>query len=280
MPPVGFKRSRALWDNARRPYANKWEAVRPWLRAILYELQPIRSSELPGMQGWLRQMGASIRYGVQQLPGVVRMMYTFFAQRTQREWSLAVGALLYYMAVRWIHHALDAGPIVLIITALVGIFTIGLGENTDGISAYSVFNRGFQRLLGEVDAEDLVAQQMGGGMRVHRGGGGGGRDILDPPPPPPQARAARPEQDENNDDGDSSSDDEDANDGDTDNNNNNNRPRARLSGKKARRRNLEQRRELRRQRDAALAMGFGADEQAEALAMQRFLDEQIAENEQ
>ena len=154
MPPAGFKRSRALWDNARRPYANRWEAVRPWLRAILYELQPIRSSELPAMNGilqCLRRTGASVWHGIHyQIPVLLRIVYAFFAQRTQREWSLAVGALLYYVAVRWIHHALDAGPIVLIITALVGIFTIGLGENTDGISAYSVFNRGFQRLLGEI----------------------------------------------------------------------------------------------------------------------------------
>ena len=287
MPPVGFKRSRALWDNARRPYANKWEAVRPWLRAILYELQPVRYSELPAMRGvlpYLQRMSALVGHGIHHVPGLVRRVYTFLAQRTAREWSLVVGALLYYVAVRWIHHALDAGPVVLILTALVGIFTIGLGENTDGISAYSVFNRGFQRLLGEVDAEDLVAQQMGGGMRIHRDGGAG-REILDPPPPPPQARAAaRPEPDENNDNADSASDDDDNDDDDDANdngdNNNNNQPRARLSGKKARRRNLEQRRELRRQREAALAMGFGADEHAEALAMQRILDEQMAENEQ
>ena len=242
-----------------------------------------------GILQCLRRTGASVWHGIHyQIPVLLRIVYAFFAQRTQREWSLAVGALLYYVAVRWIHHALDAGPIVLIITALVGIFTIGLGENTDGISAYSVFNRGFQRLLGEVDAEDLVAQQMGGGMRINRGGAGGGeRAILDPPPPPPppQARAARPVPDENNNDMNSSSDDDeddnnDANDGGGggDNNNNNNRPKARLSGKKARRRNLERRRELRRQRDAALALGFGADEHAEALAMQRLLDEQMAEN--
>ena len=63
----------------------------------------------------------------------------------------------------------------MILTALGAIFTIGLGDdhdNPDRISAYSVFNRGFQRLLGSVDAEDLVNQHVGGGMMMGVGGGG------------------------------------------------------------------------------------------------------------
>ena len=199
------------------------------------------------------------------------------------------GALMYYVAVRWIHYALDAGPLVLIVTALVGIFTIGLGDegNADGISAYSVFNRGFQRLLGTVEAEELVAQQMGGGMRLNfQQQQRGNRNFVEPQPPPARQRRAAAQQLEEeaigNDEGrgnDRDDDGDDDDDGDEPNNNNNdNQLQRRLPGKKARRRNLEQRRELRRQREAALAMGFGADEQGEALAMQRLLEEQIAEN--
>ena len=52
---------------------------------------------------------------------------------------------------------LDAGPLVLIITALTIIFTVGLGEKGEGeISAYSVFNRGFQKLMGSVDVVGLA----------------------------------------------------------------------------------------------------------------------------
>lgn len=267
MPPAGFKRSRALWDNARRPYANGWDSIRPWLRAVLYELQPVRSSELPAMRGvldWLKRTFGSIARVAEKVPG---LLYNFSSQRTRREMLFAVGALIYYITVRWIHHVLEAGPIVLIITALVGIFKIGLGENTDGISAYAVFNRGFQRLLGELDADELVAQQMGGGI-INRGGRDARNDILEPPPPARQARAP-----ENENDGESSSDDDDHNDngnGGGNGENTNNPP-----GTRARRRNLEQRRELRHQREAAAAMGFGADEQAEAVAMQRLLDEQV-----
>lgn len=309
MPPTGFKRSRALWDNARRPRPNKWDAVRPVLRAVLYEMQPVRFSSSTTSTSlsdafvrFFRNAISAASHGLQRIPRVLAVIYQFLKGRSRREYLLALAVLVYYVVVRWIHYALDAGPIVLILTALVGIFTIGLGDETnpDGISAYSVFNRGFQRLLGTVDAEDLVAQQMMGGGMMGAGGGmmrrnAEGRDdgnILNPPPPPRRqpraANAARQEEDENDSDGaddddidDDEDDDDDNDDNNQPNNNQNRQPqgRARLSGKKARRRNLEQRRELRRQREAALAMGFGADENAEALAMQRLLEEQIAENE-
>lgn len=55
-----------------------------------------------------------------------------------------------------------------IVTMLVLIFSIGLSDNDNKnssgyTSAYSVFNRGFQTLLGNVDVESLVAQHVGGG---------------------------------------------------------------------------------------------------------------------
>ena len=167
MPPVGFKRSRALWDNARRPHSPKWHAVRPFLRAVLYELQPVRSSQLPAVGRTVRQAVTSVGRALQGVAPLLAQVARFLSQRTRRQWAWTAAAVAYYGAVRWLHAILDAGPILIIVTALVAIFTIGLGDdddsNSDGLSAYSVFNRGFQRLLGTVDAEDLVAQQMGGG---------------------------------------------------------------------------------------------------------------------
>jgi hypothetical protein len=207
------------------------------------------------------------------MPALLHTVTSFLAQRTRRQYFITAGVLVYYVVVRWIHYALDAGPLVLILTVLILIFTIGLGDNgnEDGISAYSVFNRGFQRLLGTIDAEDLVAQQMGGlpGQRNPAAA-----RHIDAPAPPRRAAAPaqelRPAPAAEPADGDNNQQQADAND----------RPRRRLPGKKARRQNLEQRRELRRQREAALAMGFGADDQAEAIAMQRLLDEQFAELEE
>lgn len=275
MPPVGFKRSRALWDNARRPRARRLESLQAFLRAVVYELQPIRSSQVPvntlpqtGRRAWQR-----ISQAVKRMPALLHTVTSFLAQRTRRQYFITAGVLVYYVVVRWIHYALDAGPLVLILTVLILIFTIGLGDNgnEDGISAYSVFNRGFQRLLGTIDAEDLVAQQMGGlpGQRNPAAA-----RHIDAPAPPRRAAAPaqelRPAPAAEPADGDNNQQQADAND----------RPRRRLPGKKARRQNLEQRRELRRQREAALAMGFGADDQAEAIAMQRLLDEQFAELEE
>ena len=168
---------------------------------------------------------------------------------------------------------LDAGPLVVIITALVAIFTIGLGDTAtqDGVSAYSVFNRGFERILGTVDAEALVQQHVGGAVGLAAGIGA--------QPEPVEAirheRIARRQQEDEHreDDGVARADNGDDDDSVPE------RGISRKSGKKARRRNLEQRREQQRQRQVALAMGFTGDEdQEEMVAMQRLLEEQIAAN--
>lgn len=162
---------------------------------------------------------------------------------------------------------LEAGPMVIIVTALVAIFTIGLGDNADpnSVSAYSVFNRGFQRLLGEVDAEELMEQHVGGGMAMAMAMERRRNEIDVDTDFVPQRRQQQPQQNEEN------AGQQQQNDGNN---------QSRKSGKKARRRNLEQRQELQRQRQAALDMGFGGDEgnQHEMLAMQRLIEEQIAAN--
>jgi hypothetical protein len=173
-----------------------------------------------------------------------------------------------------------AGPVILIATALSLIFTVGLGDSNDrdGLSAYAVFNRGFERLLGEVDAEALMAQHVGGALL---GGGGGGM--------PPRnddnnerdrgvARRRRPNraiQNNNDKDNDNAGDNDNAAANDNNTNNNN---RARKSGKKARRRDLQQRREVQNQREAAAAMGMqmGNEAMEEQVAMQRLIEEQVA----
>lgn len=282
MPPVGFKRSRALWDNARRPHGHWSAAVGPWCRAVLYELQPVRRSQLPDMRLVQQRLVAAVWILVRNIPSTCQAVTTWIGQRSRREWMWLTAALAYYAAVRWIHSVLEAGPVVLIITALVAIFTIGLSDegNADGISAYAVFNRGFRRLLGTVEADDLVAQHMGGGgMRMPLQQQEEDNNILQAPLPP-RRRAAAAEAPPNPDDAPGAAED---NDDENENNNNDNQnnvnddnqPRRRLPGKKASRRNLEQRRELQRQREAARAMGFDDEnEQGEALALQRLLDQE------
>jgi hypothetical protein len=170
---------------------------------------------------------------------------------------------------------LDAGPIVIILTGLFAIFKYGLGdnENTDGISAYSVFNKGFQKLMGSVDVEALVAQHVGGGMAGFAQMPGGFDDgQADHRHVAAVARPRRPQVEE---EGDNDDDDDDNNQ--EDNGQVNHENVARKSGKKARRRNLEQRQEVKRQREAAMALGLQDDGGPEdVVAIQRLIEEQLA----
>jgi len=233
---------------------------------------------------------------VKSVPDVCKAVFAFVASRSPRQWMIAGGVLAYYYLIRWIHQVLEAGPLVVILTMLTLIFTIGLSdnENRDGISAYSVFNRGFERLLGSVDVDSLLAQHVGGGL----GGGGGGMIHHEERPhyrrhgaerPAPNERNERNERNNNNDnddhgavnndhdEGGQDNDDDDPNRARTNDDNQTNHTGSRKSGKKARRRNLEQRRDLRRQREAALQMGLdGGEGPEEMMAMQRLIEEQIA----
>ncbi len=157
----------------------------------------------------------------------------------------------------------------IIITCLALIFTIGLGDNDDrdGLSAYAVFNRGFERLLGSVDAEALMAQHVGGGLV------GGGGMMGAPPREDDEQRPVRRHRQDRNREGVVQNDDLARNENVAPNNN-----RARKSGKKARRGDLAQRRDIRTQRQAAaaLGMGMGDDDAEEQVAMQLLIEEQIA----
>lgn len=276
MPPVrGWKRSRALWDHARRPELERKERMQHYGRAILYELQPIRFSQVD-FHTWYATILSFVRYlrkfATTTIPFILSSAYSLVKKSTLRQKGMVLVAVAYYYFIRWVHHALSAGPFVLMISALFAIFTIGLGDTADGgLSAYSVFNRGFQRLLGSVDTDALLAQHVaGGGMMM-------------------MAMNQQQQQQNNNDEGNHRDRQQDG------------EPRRRAqqqqqqgpaeqpedapavapprrSGKKARRRNQEQRQELRRQREAAAAMGFGGDEQADAMAMQRLVEDQVAVN--
>jgi Uncharacterized conserved domain (SAYSvFN) len=270
-PPTGFKRSRALWDNARRPHDNRKDSWTSLCRAILYELQPIRLSEirthfddaalLTGMNSKALALVTGTRlFCLTTMPCLAKNLFSMISNdMTVKHWTMVTAVLFYYLLVRWIHHVLEAGPVVLIVTALVAIFTFGLSdEANDGhtLSAYSVFNRGFQRILGSVDAEALMAQHLGGGMVVGMLAPAVDNEdepVRRPQRPEPRVMAPRQQQQQQQQEveedaplGDRRGDEAPANQ---------NRPR--LTGKKARRRDLEQRREMRRQREAAIAMGFG-----------------------
>ena len=275
----GFQRSRALWENCRRSHSSTHLPVDPlqqqqqvlgYIRAIMYEVQPIRYSVL------MSTLDDSYRcftvgcwnffiWGRRVVPRTVRQVGQTVTSLTWNQWKWTMAIALYYVFLRWIHATLDAGPVVLILTALTSIFTVGLSDqaNSDGLSAYSVFNKGFQKILGSIDADDLLQQHLGGGgmmqmmMRHRRPIDDDFEGDNDEDAPPRRPRRPHHNQQANN------NNDNIANVHDqgepAENNIINNQNRARRTGKKARRDRaaIEQRREIRAQRDAALAMGLG-----------------------
>lgn len=273
MPPQRKRVSRELWDKARK--ANKKSFINKHLfKAILYELQPI-----------------DVIYTNHSLNilSIIKSFWKFTIDFSKACWNIGksvkkihylfiVGFIIYWKLVKYLHELLDAGPSILMLTALVLIFTIGLGDSKEGLSAYSVFNKGFQSIMGGVDANALLNQHVGGGMAFMNGNHGrhveeeyndGYRQRQQRQQHRDEQRRLQQERDrevhlrlqqqENN--------------------------GARISNKKSRRKkNIELRRELRQQREAARDMGFVQDGQRvdinaqhqEQLAMNHLIQEQVA----
>lgn len=290
--------SRAIWNDVRKA---KGVVNMALLKAILYELQPIdlMHSEL-NLIGFLKKVIRYTKVTYEFVREKIPLVLNFVQSRSQKEWALLVGAIVYWKIVVFLHKSLEAGPSVIIITILIGIFTVGLGDhdssgngNEGRLSAYSVFNRGFQNIMGGVDADALINQHVGGGFVVNNN-----RDALN--------NADDDDDDRDQDRGNRARRQQQAahrqrqvqqrqrqqqeqQDDDDENQTN----RARKSNKKRRRkRNIELRREMQQQRDAALAMGFtGGDDvgaagnghvnlnlqQQDRIAMNRLVEQQIQE---
>lgn len=280
----GPRRSRAIWDETRKPNAKRGALA----KAILYELQPIRlpTMDIHSLQSCVVKWSINVGFVCRSLvlvwlPSWMGIVWKFSRNRSVREWSFIGAALAYWKLVVFLHRTLDAGPSFLMLSAIIAIFTIGLGDNSNSgqLSAYSVFNRGFQSLLGDLDADALVQQHVGGGAAVggmamgaavnhrnnnHHNDGAmedhhqagqhqddAQNEVLRQLQVPPEQNENQQEQQPPN--------------------------RARKSGKKARRKQkLNQRHDIRRQREVAAAMGFGQNEEEDVMAMNRLIEEQTA----
>eukprot|EP00549_Striatella_unipunctata_P009601 CAMPEP_0118711684 /NCGR_PEP_ID=MMETSP0800-20121206/24260_1 /TAXON_ID=210618 ORGANISM="Striatella unipunctata, Strain CCMP2910" /NCGR_SAMPLE_ID=MMETSP0800 /ASSEMBLY_ACC=CAM_ASM_000638 /LENGTH=254 /DNA_ID=CAMNT_0006616377 /DNA_START=90 /DNA_END=851 /DNA_ORIENTATION=+ len=248
-------KSRRLWQKALAPNAPR----SAMLKAILYEIQPVRISTLRNGPAWVKEQASSAHGIYREIADEVKILLNHedlkdYMREKTIKWKQHMPWFAIFMMYAWavwtVHKWLDAGPMMVIVTLLVMIFTVGLGDRKgDGVmSAYSVFNRGFQRLLGTVDAEDLVAEQVGGVMAAQA--------RANNPQQQQQQQAAEPGQQQQQPP-------------------NQQQGRARRSGKKARRRDLQARRERQMQQQAAMDMGFEGDDMQEAQAMQQLLEEQI-----
>lgn len=101
MPP-GFRRSRALWDEARRPNAPRLAL----LRAIIYELQPVRFSaiDLSGVASSLRTVwSGSVSFVTETVPSLIGGGFRVVRNMTSRHWMAVGGVVVYCYVVRLVH---------------------------------------------------------------------------------------------------------------------------------------------------------------------------------
>ncbi len=101
MPPAGYKRSRALWDETRRPDSSS----RDLIRAILYEIQPLRFSKTNQRQmtQQLSNVFSTLLVAIRSFPGMVAVVLKFLRVLKFRHWLLVGGIVLYYYFVRLMH---------------------------------------------------------------------------------------------------------------------------------------------------------------------------------
>jgi len=226
-----------------------------------------------------RFVAALAHFIARALPALVRVLIRIARGMTMMQWGMLGIAVGYYYFVRLVHRTLEAGPLVVIATAMIGIFTIGLGDgNGAGMSAYSVFNRGFQQLLGSVDVEALVQQYAGGGLAVQAQMNAAdhgmheqndARDAMrrgNIGPAPPAVAAAAAADDEGADVIEPPQDGQ---------NNRARRPNKKNRNRDRRERNADVRREMERQRQAAAALGFVGDGEQDIGAMNRLIEDQV-----
>ena len=189
-------------DINSQTYSRRWLYYKALLQAILYEIQPFRIKpcyhrfliflkEEDGLRHVLSTTGHKTKHILDSIQNVCRLIYNLLQQYCNISslqqhkdiiWKTSVALIslkLYHRTLLYLHELLHAGPILVILTLFTLLYTIGLGDNTgasSGVpSAYSVFNRGMQRILGTVDAEDLARQYAGGAaVAAAMGGGGGG----------------------------------------------------------------------------------------------------------
>lgn len=255
---------RQLWDEARKPTAT-W---RDWRNVLSYELQPFPLSN--GIDDILHVFKSLMEDSITSVSDGINFLWL----RVQiRHFLWLFVFYMYWKFLKVIHGVLDAGPFFLILTLLVLIFTVGLKDENHKpngyLSAYSVFNKGMQNILGSVNADQLLAQYVGGTgidrfephLNDDNNNNAVGRYHQHRPPPEQQQDYQLNEQRQEHDDRDF------------------HRPRPRTtrkSNKKLRRKtnqNLELKQEMQRQREVARDMGFGEEGgEAEVLAMNLLLD--------
>ena len=162
--------SHDLWDRSRHPHATLKEKIAPYL----YEMQPFRASTID-----VRKVASVLWKSASAIALIVRelllLLVTFirsvaWVKLLRKHVIVVCLVVLYFPVLAYLELSLGIGSLVVSMTVLTLIFTVGLSKSKEprsklGLhSAYSVFNDGCQALLGSLDGETFARQFAGGAM--------------------------------------------------------------------------------------------------------------------
>lgn len=122
------------------------------IKSILYELQPCRLKDIVNFVSYVKLCSRQLSFAVYSL-----FVYTgksSFENMNQKSLIFGLKSLL-WLAGWWSSNKLEFGSMYIIVSLFLAIF-LNLGNKKAGeMSAYSVFNDGFQQLLGTMTAEQF-----------------------------------------------------------------------------------------------------------------------------
>lgn len=121
-------------------------------KCVLYELQPIRFSD--AMKIWkflLENMGGILKFAQESFPSTYHSIKEFATSITTKQYYI-----LSIWALGWLLSSYVEFASLYFILSLFYLIFSNLGTRKAGeLSAYSVFNKGFGRLLGTLTAEQF-----------------------------------------------------------------------------------------------------------------------------
>jgi hypothetical protein len=122
------------------------------LKDILYELCLIRWSDIKGWYNYLVYTFSTVIFFISR---VIQYIFSFCWKNYQFIPIKYVRRTVIWFLVWFLFVHFDFGSLWIIISLFLLVF-LNLGERKEGeLSAYSVFNKGFQRILGTIDIEQF-----------------------------------------------------------------------------------------------------------------------------
>ena len=156
-------RSRVIWDAARRPEATARDKLRPFL----YELGiPALITALSHINFDSVKVGAACRRKARTAGKSVAALIPFLALpfRSKRSSLTTLSVLVYLIVLVTLHLKYGIGSFLFITSLLILMYKYGFDDamSNNGMSAFSVFNKGFTNMLGALDGQNLMDQYVAG----------------------------------------------------------------------------------------------------------------------